>query len=154
MWMTSHGQFQGQGCNGDALISVTGACECPRVGVFFKFSEGGWRHADNVQCGGVLVNMKILYPRLDGRDFKTNKNRQKTIESWCMMKNYDVIVTFERQMSLVYSLKVCVPPFQKSWICTCYLNDVEQIIADKTAILWRMHRQHDVLVPYLVFDTH
>ena len=42
-------------------------------------------------------------------DFKTNKNRQKTIESWCMMKNYDVIVTFERQMSLVYSLKVCVP---------------------------------------------
>ena len=28
------------------------ACECPRVGVFFKFSEGGWRHADNVQGGG------------------------------------------------------------------------------------------------------
>ena len=29
-------------------------CECPRVGVFFNFSEGGWRHADadNVQGGG------------------------------------------------------------------------------------------------------
>ena len=31
-----------------------------------------------------------------------------------------------------------------------YLNAVEQIIADKTAILWKMHGQHDVLVPYLV----
>ena len=31
-------------------------CECPRVGVFFNFSEGGWRHADNVQ-GGVLLNV-------------------------------------------------------------------------------------------------
>ena len=29
------------------------ACECPRVGVFFNFLEGGWRHADNVQ--GVCV---------------------------------------------------------------------------------------------------
>ena len=28
------------------------ACECSRVGVFFNFSEGGWRHADNVQGGG------------------------------------------------------------------------------------------------------
>ena len=27
-------------------------CECPRVGVFFKFWEGGWRHAGNVQGGG------------------------------------------------------------------------------------------------------
>ena len=31
MWMTSHGQCPRGGC----------ACECPRVGVFFKFSEGG-----------------------------------------------------------------------------------------------------------------
>ena len=30
-----------------------GACECARVGVFFNFSEGGWRHADNDQ-GGCL----------------------------------------------------------------------------------------------------
>ena len=29
------------------------ACECPRVGVFFNFPEGGWRHADNVQGGGA-----------------------------------------------------------------------------------------------------
>ena len=28
------------------------ACECSRVGVFFNFSGGGWRHADNVQGGG------------------------------------------------------------------------------------------------------
>ena len=34
------------------------ACECPRVGVFCNFSEGGWRHADNVQGGGVLVNVQ------------------------------------------------------------------------------------------------
>ena len=34
-----------------------GACECPRVGVFFNFPEGGWRHADNVQGGCVLVNV-------------------------------------------------------------------------------------------------
>ena len=47
MWMTSHGQCPRGG----------GACECPRVGVFFNFSEGGWRHADN--------GWKILYPRLD-----------------------------------------------------------------------------------------
>ena len=57
MWMTSHGQ-----------CPRGGACECPRVGVFFNFSEGGWHHADNVQ-GGVLVNVftplqEILYPRL------------------------------------------------------------------------------------------
>ena len=31
MWMTSYGQCPRGG----------GACECPRVGVFFKFSEGG-----------------------------------------------------------------------------------------------------------------
>ena len=30
MWMTSHGQ-----------CPRGGACECPRVGVFFNFSEGG-----------------------------------------------------------------------------------------------------------------
>ena len=40
------------------------------MGVFFNFSEGGWRHADNVQGGVVLVNVftplqEILYPRLD-----------------------------------------------------------------------------------------
>ena len=29
-----------------------GACECPRVGVFFKFSEGGWRHADDPILAG------------------------------------------------------------------------------------------------------
>ena len=28
------------------------ACECPRVGVFFNFLEGGWRHTDNIQGGG------------------------------------------------------------------------------------------------------
>ena len=44
MWMTSHGQCPRGVC----------ACECPRVGVFFIFPEGGWRHADNVQGGGVL----------------------------------------------------------------------------------------------------
>ena len=27
-------------------------------GVFFNFPEGGWRHADNVQGGGVLVNVQ------------------------------------------------------------------------------------------------
>ena len=32
MWMTSHGQCPRGG---------GGACECPRVGVFFNFSEGG-----------------------------------------------------------------------------------------------------------------
>ena len=37
------------------------ACECPRVGVFFKFSEGGWRNADNVQ-GGVLVKNPVSAP--------------------------------------------------------------------------------------------
>ena len=31
MWMTSHGQCPRGVC----------ACECPRVGVFFNFSEGG-----------------------------------------------------------------------------------------------------------------
>ena len=31
MWMTSHGQCPRGG----------GACECPRVGVFFNLSEGG-----------------------------------------------------------------------------------------------------------------
>ena len=51
MWMTSHGQ-----------CPRGGACECPRVGVFYNFLEGGWRHADNVQGGGVL--QEILYPRL------------------------------------------------------------------------------------------
>ena len=30
-------------------MSKGGAWECPRVGVFFNFSEGGWRHAANVQ---------------------------------------------------------------------------------------------------------
>ena len=54
LWMTSHGQCPRGG----------GACECPRVGVFFNFSEGGWRHADNVQGGGGCL-WKILYPRLD-----------------------------------------------------------------------------------------
>ena len=34
-----------------------GACECPRVGVFFNVLEGGWRHADNVQGVCVLVNV-------------------------------------------------------------------------------------------------
>ena len=52
MWMTSHGQCPRGG----------GACECPRVGVFFKFPEGGWRHADNVQGGGVLVNNPVSAP--------------------------------------------------------------------------------------------
>ena len=50
-----------------------GACECPspRVGVFFNFSEGGWRHADNVQGGWGACEclhpplQEILYPRLD-----------------------------------------------------------------------------------------
>ena len=41
-----------------AMSKGGGACECPRVGVFFNFSEGGWRHADNVQGGGVLVNVQ------------------------------------------------------------------------------------------------
>ena len=41
MWMMSHGH-----------CPRGGACECPRVGVFFNFPEGGWRHADNVQGGG------------------------------------------------------------------------------------------------------
>ena len=36
-------------------------CECPRVGVFFNFLEGGWRHVDNVQ-GGVLVNVFFTPP--------------------------------------------------------------------------------------------
>ena len=66
MWMTSHGQCPRGVC----------ACECPRVGVFFNFSEGGWRHADNVQGGGGACEKscirawtppplsKILDPRL------------------------------------------------------------------------------------------
>ena len=37
-----------------AMSKGVRACECPRVGVFFNFSEGGWRHADNVQ-GGVCA---------------------------------------------------------------------------------------------------
>ena len=48
MWMASHRQCPTGG---------GGACECPRVGVFFNFSEGGWRHAANVQ-GVVLVNVQ------------------------------------------------------------------------------------------------
>ena len=44
-----------------AMSKEGGACECPRVGVFFKFSEGGWRHADNVQ-GGVLVKNPVSAP--------------------------------------------------------------------------------------------
>ena len=36
-----------------AMSKGGGACECPRVGVFFKFWEGGWRHAGNVQGGGA-----------------------------------------------------------------------------------------------------
>ena len=43
MWMTSRGQCQ-----------RGGACECPRVGRFSNW----WRHADNVQGGGVLVNVQ------------------------------------------------------------------------------------------------
>ena len=51
--MTSHGQCpRGGGC----------ACECPRVGVFFKFSEVGWRHMSNVQGGGVLVKNPVSAP--------------------------------------------------------------------------------------------
>ena len=38
MWMTSHGQCPRGVC----------ACECPRVGVFFKFSEG--RMTSRGQC--------------------------------------------------------------------------------------------------------
>ena len=34
-----------------------GACECPRVGVFFNFPEGEWRHADNVQGGGCACEI-------------------------------------------------------------------------------------------------
>ena len=66
MWMTSHGQcptgvhVQDWGCfsiflRADDVTRIMSkgvcACECPRVGVFFIFSEGGWRHADNVQAG-------------------------------------------------------------------------------------------------------
>ena len=40
MWMTSHGQCPRGG----------GACECPRVGAFFKLMTC---HADNVQGGGA-----------------------------------------------------------------------------------------------------
>ena len=51
MWMmTSHRQ-----------CPRGGACECPRVGVFFKFWEGGWRHAGNVQGGGVLVVICVKF---------------------------------------------------------------------------------------------
>ena len=50
--MTSRGQCPRGGC----------ACECPRVGVFFKFSEVGWRHMDNVQGGGVLVKNPVSAP--------------------------------------------------------------------------------------------
>ena len=32
-----------------AMSKGGGACECPRVGVFFNFLEGGWRHTGNVQ---------------------------------------------------------------------------------------------------------
>ena len=47
MWMmTSHRQCPRGGC----------ACECLRVGVFFKFWESGWRHTGNVQ-GGVCLWM-------------------------------------------------------------------------------------------------
>ena len=35
-----------------------GACECPRVGVFFKIAEGGGRHADK----GVLVKNPVSAP--------------------------------------------------------------------------------------------
>ena len=45
-----------------AMSKGGGACECPRVGVFFNFSEGGCRHADNVQGGGVLVINHVSAP--------------------------------------------------------------------------------------------
>ena len=41
-----------EGVDVTRAMSKGGACECPRVGVFSNFSEGGWRHADNVQGGG------------------------------------------------------------------------------------------------------
>ena len=37
------------------------------------------------------------------RGYVNRQKNRKRIESSCMMKNYDVIVTFERQMSLVYN---------------------------------------------------
>ena len=59
MWMmTSHRQCPRGG---------GGACECPRVGVFFKFWEGGWRHAGNVQGGcacGYLCKISGKSPPL------------------------------------------------------------------------------------------
>ena len=76
MWMTSHRQCprgvvvlvnvqQEWGCFSifRRADDVTGtmskggcACECPRVGVFFNFPEGGWRHAD-MSKGGCLWNV-------------------------------------------------------------------------------------------------
>ena len=45
MWMTSHGQCPRGG----------GACECPRVGAFFKLMTS---HGQCPRGGGVLVNVQ------------------------------------------------------------------------------------------------
>ena len=63
LWMSKSGgvfQFFGRRMTSRGQCPRGGACECPRVGFFFNFPEGGWRHADNVQGGGVLV--ECLHP--------------------------------------------------------------------------------------------
>ena len=55
LWMSKSGgvfQFSGGRMTSRGQCPRGGACECPRVGVFFNFPEGEWRHADNVQGGG------------------------------------------------------------------------------------------------------
>ena len=54
LWNVDHDVTQ-------AMSKGGGACECPRVGVFFKFWEGGWHHAGNVQGGGVLVVICVKF---------------------------------------------------------------------------------------------
>ena len=50
-------------------MSKGGCLWMSKSGGVFKFSEGGWRHADNVQGGGGCL-WKILYPRLDPPPFQ------------------------------------------------------------------------------------
>ena len=74
-------------CAWQGPITRGGACECPRVGVLFNFSEGGWRHAGNVQGGWCLWMssppppfQEILYRLLiqfgDDDDYLMNETRR------------------------------------------------------------------------------
>ena len=72
MWMTSHGQCPRGGW---------GACECPR-GVSFNFSEGGWRHADNVQGGCLWMSKSGGVFQIDDIQVQTHPSKFRPPPTW------------------------------------------------------------------------